>query len=130
MINASRRSLARYGVERLLAGDSINQLSKELASSLTSSGKKKEAELLIADIFEILELRGLLANAIVTSAQPLSAKSRNSLKNQIGKAAKVDNVVINEVIDESVIGGFRIETSAHSWDKTIARKLAMIKGVI
>lgn len=130
MINASRRALARYGVEQLLDGKSPAKVAEALAASLASSGKRKETELLIADIFEMLEARGLIANAVITSAKPLSPKTRSSLKAQIGRAAKVESVLINEVIDETVIGGFRAETSAHSWDKTIARKLAMIKGGI
>lgn len=130
MAGASRRSLAKYGVERLLAGDPVNSLAKALASSLASGGKKKDIELLISDIFEILERRGLLASATITSAKPLSPKTLGSLKSQIVKAAKVKTVVIEEVVDEAVIGGFRVETSTHSWDKTIARKLALIKGGI
>lgn len=130
MINASRRSLAKYGVERLLEGDPTNGLAKALAASLASSGKKKDVELLIADIFEMLELRGLLASATVTSAKAISPRTLDSLKIQIAKAAKVNSVIIKEVVDQAVVGGFRVETSTHSWDKTIARKLAMIKGVI
>lgn len=128
MIKASRRSLAKYGVDRLLAGDSVGKLAKALASSLQASGKKKDAELLIADIFEMLETRGLVANATVVTAKPLSPKTHASLKKQIASAARVKDVIINELIDETVIGGFRLETAVHSWDKTIARKLAMIKG--
>ncbi len=130
MINASRRSLAKYAVTKLEAGESPAKIAKALVSSLADSGKKKESELLIADVFEMLEVKGLVANATVTTAKPLSAKSRDSLRRHVADIARVKQVIINEVIDEAVIGGFRIETSTHSWDRTIARKLAMIKGGI
>lgn len=128
MINASRRSLADYTVKQLIAGDSPSKLAKSMVASLVSSGKKKDPELLIADVYEKLEALGLLAIATVTSAKPLSVKSRNSIKNIIAKNARVKEVIINEVVDETVIGGFRAQTSAHSWDETIAHKLALIKG--
>lgn len=130
MINTSRRALARYAVDKLIAGDSIAKLSKSLAAALLASGMKKDGELLLSDIYEILETRGILANATVTSAQPLSSKSHKSIKNLIAKSAKVNEVIINEVVDEAVIGGFRADTAVHSWDKTIARKLSLIKGGI
>lgn len=130
MINASRRSLARYAVNKLEAGESPAKIAKALAFSLADSGKKKEAELLISDVFEMIETQGLVASATITTAKPLSAKSRESIRKQIIVLAQVKEVIIKEVIDETVIGGFRIETATRSWDKTIARKLAMIKGGI
>lgn len=128
MINVSRRALANFAVDQLIANESLEKLSKSLASMLVSSGKKNDSELLILDIYEILEARGILANATITSAKSLSAKSLGLIKDIITTHAKVNEVIINEVIDESAIGGFKAETSAHSWDKTIARKLTLIKG--
>lgn len=126
----SRRALADYAVQQLEKGVSNKELAKSLTATLISSGKKKEAELLVSDIFEILESKGLLASAKVTSAKKLSSKNRNEIKKFIQNSAKVKDVIIDEIVDESVIGGFRIETSAHSWDTTVSRKLAMIKGGI
>lgn len=128
MINVSRRALANYAVDQLIAGEPLTKLSKSLSATLVSSGKKNDSELLILDIYEILEARGILANATVTSAKSLSAKNLGSIKQIIAKYAQVNEVIIDEAIDESVIGGFAAKTSAHSWDKTIARKLALIKG--
>ena len=49
---------------------------------------------------------------------------------QVKKSAKVEQVIISEQIDKSVIGGVRIDTAAHSWDKTLSRKLTDIQEVI
>jgi len=126
----SRRSLANYAVEQLLANQSPAQLSKYLAAALIASKRQDQADLLLADINQELESRGRLANATVTSATKLSAELRKSLSSQVKKAAKVDQVSLNEQIDPSVIGGIRIETANHTWDKTVARKLSEIKGGI
>ena len=128
MITVSRRAVASYAVRQLLAGHPPVKIAKKLAAYLDASGKKHDVDLLMADISDLLERRGLLANATVTTAKPLSPKVRGRIKAEVARAAKVDDVVLTEVIDLSVIGGFKAETSVHSWDKTVAKKLAMIKG--
>lgn len=130
MSSFSRRQLAHYAVERLLDGESPATLSKHLSAALTAAKKQKEADLLLNDIAHELESRGLLARATVTSASRLSPTLRKQLINKIEKAAKVREVVLTENIDEDVIGGIKVETANHSWDNTLVRRLADIKGGI
>lgn len=130
MINLSRRQLAHFAVEQLIDGNSLQKISKQLAAILAATNKQKEAELLINDISQELESRGLIANAKVTTATPLPPALRAELIAQIKKTAKVQTAVIEEEVSKDVIGGFRVETANHTWDKTIARRLADIKGGI
>lgn len=130
MISLSRRQLAHFAVEQLTSGRSMQKISRQLAAVLVATNKRKEAELLLNDIAQELESRGLMANAKVTTATPLPAGLRAELIAQIEKAAKVRRAVIYEEISKDVIGGFKVETANHTWDKTIARRLADIKGGI
>lgn len=130
MINLSRRQLAHFAVEQLISGQSLQKVSKRLAAVLVATNKRKGAELLLNDIAQELESRGLIANAKVTTATPLPGGLRTELRAQIEKAAKVHRAVIDEEISKDVIGGFKVETANHTWDKTIARRLADIKGGI
>lgn len=130
MIVFSRRQLASYGVDLLATGETPAVIARRLAAGLAVSGKQKETELLIADIARELEDRGLLAQAEITSARKLQTSVLRELQKQIKKAAKVSEVSIIENLDDSVIGGVRIETASHTWDKTAARRLAEIKGGI
>jgi len=130
MADFSRRQLARYAVNQLLAKQSPANISKHLAAALIISNKQKDVDLLLDDIAEQLEVRGLSARAVVTSVNGLSAGLRSQLTRQIKKAVRVDEVLLTERLDPSVLGGFRIETSTRTWDQTIARKLAEIKGGI
>jgi F0F1-type ATP synthase delta subunit len=129
MIRISRRELARYAADQLVAGVSAKNLSQQLAAVLVSSHRMGEAELLADDIAWELEARGQLANAKVTSAHRLAPKLREQLLAAIKQAAKVATVEMQEVTDASVLGGLRIETAAHSWDETIARRLNDLRGV-
>lgn len=127
MTNLSRRELARWAADQLVSGSKTAAITKELAAVLIASRRQNQAELLAYDITWELEQRGKLANARVTSATALSESLKKDLKKFIKSAAKVDEVIIDEDIDRSVIGGVRIDTASHSWDYTIKRELRDIQ---
>jgi len=126
----SRRQLAGYAAGQLLDGRSPRSLSKELAAVLINSRRANQAELLADDIAYELESSGRAANATITSAHAVGEQLRKQISGFIKKSAGVDDVIINERIDESVIGGVRIDTAAHSWDKTLSRKLTEVREVV
>jgi F0F1-type ATP synthase delta subunit len=127
MNKVSRRSLASYAVDQIMAGRPATQIAKQLAASLASDGKTGEMEFLIGDINWELERRGELAIAKVTSATPLSRELAKELADQLRGATKSKQVLLDENIDKSVIGGMRIETSAKVWDATVSRKLSKLR---
>jgi F0F1-type ATP synthase delta subunit len=127
MVKLSRRQLAVYGADQLLGNQTVDDVAAELAAVLVASRRQNQAELLASDIAWELEARGQVANAQVTSARSLSDNLRKQIINHVKHAAKVKRVIIDETIDQSVIGGVRIDTAAHSWDKTIKRKLTDIR---
>ena len=127
MHNLSRRQLAGYAADRLLDKARPSKVAQELAAILIASRRQNQAELLAEDIGWELERRGQAANAAVVSARGLSEQLRKDITAHIKKAAGVKQVIINEAVDPSVLGGVRIDTAAHSWDKTLRRKLTDIK---
>lgn len=127
MAKLSRRLLAVYGADQLLANKKPALVAKELAAELVASHRQNQAELLADDIAWELERRGKVANAQVTSARALSEAVRMQITAHIKKAVGVDEVILDEQIDQSVIGGVRIDTAGHSWDKTLRRKLMQLQ---
>lgn len=130
MINISRRRLAKYATSQLLDGKPASKVARELAAILIETKKTKDVELLAQDVAYELESRGKLAQAEVTLATALNEALRKELIRFIKQTVQVDKVILSETIDKSVIGGARIETAAHAWDRTIAKQLTDIKGVI
>lgn len=130
MSNLSRRQLAVYAADQLLASKRVANIAKELAAVLVNSRRANQAELLAQDIAWELEHRGEVANAIITTAHELSEQLRKQIGSFVKQSAKVNQVIINENLDKSVIGGVRIETAAHSWDKTLSRKLTEVREVL
>jgi F0F1-type ATP synthase delta subunit len=127
MINVSRRQLADYAAGQLIAGQAPDKIARQVAAVLLATGKTKNAGLLIEDVAWQLENRGQLANAQVTSATELSESLREEIATFIKHAAKVNKVILNENINQSVIGGIRIETAARTWDETISKQLTEIR---
>jgi F0F1-type ATP synthase delta subunit len=127
VISISRRRLARYGADELLAGKSPRQVAKQLAAVMILTKREKQTDLLVADIAWELEARGKMATATVTTASPLTDSLRREIVNFITKSAQVNNATLEERVDKSVLGGVRIETEAHSWDKTARRRLMDIR---
>lgn len=122
MTYISLRALSRYAVDELLAGRSPRRLAKQLAAVLLATKRPSDAEPLITDIAAELENRGVAAVATVVSAHTLTPNLRRQISLTVKKAAGVEQVTLNEVVDPGVLAGVRIETAKHAWDKT-ARKL-------
>jgi F0F1-type ATP synthase delta subunit len=127
MSKLSRRTLANYAVEQLVAGKQANQLAKHLAAELIDSGRSSQVQFLLDDIIWQLEKHRLLVIGRITGARNLSPQLKNQLSNELKKITKAKEVILEENLDKSVLGGLRIETSEKIWDQTIARKLEIIK---
>lgn len=127
MTGFSRRQLARYAVDELLAKCQTAALAKRLAAALAASGRAKEIDLLLSDIDKELEDRGLVARTRLTSARPLSANLRNELIAKLKKTLAIKEITLEQQLDKTVIGGLKIETANHSWDKTTKRLLMQLK---
>jgi F0F1-type ATP synthase delta subunit len=100
----SRRQLAEYASDQILAGQPIEKISARLAAVLCETKRTKEAELLARDIAYELETRGKVANANITSASNISDELRDQIIKFIKETAKVDKVTLDENVDKSVLG--------------------------
>lgn len=119
----SRRKLSDHAATRLLKGDSVKTVMKELAAHLVDTGRTRELELIIRDIEARLLASGT-ALVTVVSARELSDEAKQSIE-QLVKAeqSNVKQVILREQIDESVIGGVRIELPGSVADFTVKAKL-------
>lgn len=128
-VRVSRRALARYGADQLLAGVPASALARHLAAVLMNSQRQKEVDLLLADINYELQRRGRLAVITITVVHKLSASLRSEIISLIKETAKVEQVTLTEQIDKSIIGGLRIETATRTWDKTVAKQLNKLREI-
>lgn len=119
----SRRKLSEYVADRLAKGDSVKAVMKELAAHLVDTRRTREAELIIRDIEARLLKQGV-ALVTVTSARALTFEAKQLIETLVKtEQSSLTKVVLREQIDESVIGGVRIELPGRLADFTIKAKL-------
>jgi F0F1-type ATP synthase delta subunit len=67
----SRRKIAAYAADKLAAGAASKKVLSEVAAYLIEMRRTREIDLLVRDIEDALEVRGIVV-ADVTSAYPLT----------------------------------------------------------
>ena len=126
MAKLSRRKLAGNAAARLAAGEPKKTVLRDIAAYLIDSGRTSEAALVVRDIEAMLVDAGT-AIGTVTSARALSADSLKRIENFVKASdVRIKHVTLREKIDESLIGGIRLEIPGAQLDASVKAKLDMI----
>lgn len=118
----TRRKLATHTATRLLAGDAVAEVMRELAAYLIETRRTHEAKLVIRDVEMRLLAHGT-ALATVTSARPLTSAAQADVIAMIEAQTSAKRVLLREVIDEAVIGGVKVEVPGYAADNTVKATL-------
>ena len=120
----SRRKLAKYAAEQIMAGN--DTIMEEIASLLVYEKRQREIELLVRDVEAELAEHGEIV-ASVESARAFDDSTRRKIEQFLATAASGKNskpkVSLRESIDPTLIGGFKLRTPTATLDATIAKKL-------
>jgi F-type H+-transporting ATPase subunit delta len=119
----SRRKIAEFAADELLKGTPKKKVLAQVAAYLVTSGRTRELELLVRDIEDMLADRGVVV-ADVTTTHTLT----QATKTEIHKLVGAKSLQIRELIDESVLGGVRVDVPGRRFDGTILRKLTALKA--
>lgn len=126
MSSLSRRQLASYVADQLLAGRSA--VIDELAAYLLEARRTKEAELIVRDVESALAERGVVV-AEVGSARPLDPASRAALGDMLKQAFAVRQLHLRETVQPDLLGGAVVRTADYELDATLRRTLHQLKAV-
>ena len=127
-IRVSRRKLAAYYAEQLLAGTAPAKLAQQLAAYLIDTRRTREYELVARDIETQLAARGTVV-ADITSAHPLTADSKANVTNLITSLKSATAIELREYIDPSVLAGVRIGLPGEQLDMTAKQKLNRLRAL-
>ena len=120
----SRRKLAKYAAEQILAGN--DAVLEEIAGLLIYEKHEREVDLLVRDIEAELAERGEIV-ASVESARALDDNTRRKIEQFLATVASDKNskpkVSLRESIDPTLIGGFKLRTPTATLDATVSKKL-------
>ena len=121
MARTSRRRLAEYVTERLLADD-VSVIA-ELAALIVTERREREIELIVRDIEDSLARRGVLVATVETATQ-----LTDNVRAEIVKLLDASEVKLREIIAPELIGGVRVRTPGAVLDGTIVQKLHTLKS--
>lgn len=122
----SRRKIASFIADRLVAGSNQMAIIRQLAAYLIDNRRTKEVQLIVRDIEFELQNRGVIL-AEVTTASKLTDATRKEIERLIVSHADPGRIELRQFIDPSVIGGVRIDIPGKRLDATIARRLAIFR---
>lgn len=124
MKSVSRRKLAKYAAEQILAGN--DAVLEEIAGLLIYEKHEREIDLLVRDIEAELAERGEIV-ASVESARALDDNTRRKIEQFLAAAVSGKNskpkVSLRESIDPTLIGGLKLRTPTATLDATVLKKL-------
>lgn len=124
---ATRMQIARH-IAHGLSGDRQKAIT-EAAVWLSAKGKARQASYLAKDVAWVLEQEGYVF-ARVTVAKPLTAATEAEITAYIKKSSNAREVELEVLVDQSVIGGVRIDTPSSTLDETVKSRLqALIREV-
>lgn len=126
MAKLSRRKLAQNAAARLAAGEPTKTVLRDIAAYLIDSGRKAEASLIVRDVERMLMDNGT-AIGTVTAARQLSGSALKTIEAYIKQYdSNIQRVILREQIDESLIGGVRLELPGMQLDASVKAKLDKI----
>jgi F0F1-type ATP synthase delta subunit len=124
-VRLSRRKLATFVTERLLAGDKTAVM--QLAAYLVETRRTRELPLVVRDIEAALAARGVVV-ADVATATPLGETAAKAIRKFIADQYDGGMVQLRVAEDASLLGGAKIRLPGSELDTTIRRKLTTLRA--
>lgn len=122
----SRRSLALHVATHLVNGKPQKEIALQLAAYLVSTRRTKELSSIIRDIQYYLADHGHIAGTIV-SARELSASTLKAIETFAKNETGAKQVSFDTSVDESLIGGIKMQIPGYELDTTVSRQLTILK---
>lgn len=88
--------------------------------------ESKLPEIVVAFLEQYNTLKGI-HHVKLTTAFPLSAETEQVILNKLRSNSSIEHIELESVIDESIIGGFRLETGGKLIDASILSDLNEVK---
>jgi len=122
----SRRRIASYISEQLIASGETTKIVNQLAAFLIDSRRTKELEVIIRDIEFELQKRGVVL-AEITSATKLSEATQKVITEFIQSQTNAREIFLRQFVDPEVLGGVKIDLPGSQLDSTILRRLTTLR---
>jgi F-type H+-transporting ATPase subunit delta len=122
----SRRSLAIHVATHLVDGKPQAAIAQQLAAYLIWTRRTRELSMIVRDIEFYLADQGHVAGT-VTTARDLSDTTMKAIEAFAKDKTGAKAVNLEQTIDESVLGGVKLELPGYELDTTLTRQLTILK---
>lgn len=122
----SRRDLSQYAARQLVDGASQKKIARQLAAYLIENRRTNELSVIIRDINAYLTELGHVSGT-VTTAHELSESTAKAIEAYAKDKTGASHVSLDRIVDESVLGGIKLELPGRELDTTIGRRLTILK---
>lgn len=130
MAKLTRKQIANVVADQWVSkGANRDDLISQLSALLIEEGRKNEIDLVVSDIKELLFSKYGIVVTDVFSKNTLTTTNKDNITKLIKTKLNAKKVVINEFIDDSLLGGAFISTPQLSVDLTINAKLDELRRV-
>jgi F-type H+-transporting ATPase subunit delta len=126
MARLSRRTIAKYIADQLIAEADSDTLIQQLAAYLVDTRRTKELSLIVRDIQYFMAEAGSVYG-VVTTATVLPAATQKAVEAYVKQHTGANTVSLENSIDADVIGGVKISIPGRELDATIHHSLNILK---
>jgi F-type H+-transporting ATPase subunit delta len=112
----------KNNVMKALFGDSTDILTQKFIELLIKNNREAYLDEIIKSFAALYNIKKNIKTAFVTTSKPLNEENLAKLK-EITQLIKADSVNIVQKIDESIIGGFKLNIDDYQIDATVQTKL-------
>lgn len=117
----------KLSITQAITKDKVSKLTSMFSALLVNKGREGDLpEIVDAYIQQYNEIKGIHKVKIVT-AVPVSDDLKKSITAKVKNEAGLQNVELETVTDESIIGGFKLEFNNNLVDASVLRDLNDIK---
>jgi F-type H+-transporting ATPase subunit delta len=126
MARLSRRTIAKYIADQLIAEADSDTLIQQLAAYLVDTRRTKELSLIVRDIQYFMAEAGSVYG-VVTTATALPAATQKAVEAYVKQHTGANTVSLENSIDADIIGGVKISIPGRELDATIHHSLNILK---
>ena len=128
--NVTRQELAQIIGEKTLKGTDRTKLVNSLAAYFAQQNKAVDLDSLARDIMQYRLEHGVV-EAVIVSAHELTPKVVKDVEQLLSDHFKqAKSIILSTRLDESLVGGIRIELPQETLDLTVKSKLNLFKRLV
>lgn len=108
-------------------GKELDEILQNATRFIVSHKLMKEKQKILSEVGRLEDVDEKVVRVVCTSKNKLSKKAHDKVTEYIKKKHKAEHVVLEEKIDESVIGGIKIEVGDEVLDLTLSKGLQRLE---